>query len=46
MKKLIMSIVLVLAAATMVNAEKQEVVLFINSMECGNCQAKVEKTKK
>ena len=44
MKKLIMSIVLVLAAATMVNAEKQEVVLFINSMECGNCQAKVEKT--
>lgn len=44
MKKLIMSIVLMLAVTTFVNAEKQEVVLFINSMECANCQAKVEKT--
>ncbi len=38
------SIVLILAATTMVNAVKQEVVLFINNMECANCQAKVEKT--
>ena len=44
MKKLMISILLMLAVTTVVNAEKQVVVLFINSMECANCQAKVEKT--
>lgn len=38
------SILLMLAVTTVVNAEKQTVVLAINSMECAKCQAKVEKT--
>ncbi|HKL95739.1 MAG TPA: cation transporter [Paludibacteraceae bacterium] len=44
MKKMMISILLMLAATTVVHAEKQTVVLAVNQMECGTCQAKVEKT--
>ena len=43
MKKIIISLVALVAAANMF-AAKQTVALVIPQMECGNCQAKVEKT--
>lgn len=44
MKKTILSITLMLAVAMNTMAEKQVITLKVNEMECGGCQAKVEKT--